>query len=133
MRIYYRPDPVTLFGGGSPGISFTKCCRTWRPASHCGIVWTDGEGEAFDAYCVSLGSLFSSYAGGVVDGMTAEDRFYGATNSGGISRIYISNSIGVSKSSICNTACAALLKMLPPSSLALLGIGLAAIMLRRKT
>ena len=26
--------------------------------------------------------------------MTAEDRFYGATNSGGISRIYISNSIG---------------------------------------
>ena len=72
--------------------------------THVGIVWTDvganvtgalGTGsvtfEAFDENGVSLGVVGPSVLGdGSVGGGTAEDRFFGATNATGISRITIS-------------------------------------------
>ena len=60
-----------------------------------GIVWTDGGNpitfEAFDQNGLSLGTVAGNNADGSVNGETAEDRFFGATNSGGISSIRISN------------------------------------------
>ena len=63
-----------------------------------GLVWTDGAGtisfEAFDENGLSLGILVGNHADGSFLGTIDEDRFYGATNSGGISRIRISNTSG---------------------------------------
>lgn len=72
--------------------------------THAGVVWTDvgntlsgpsGFGNvfftAFDASGTSLGTLGPvSLGDGVATGGTAEDRFFGASNAGGISRIEIS-------------------------------------------
>ena len=61
--------------------------------THVGIVWTDGTNdiffEAFDQNGVSLGSLTGHHANGAFTGATDEDRFYGAINAGGISKIHI--------------------------------------------
>jgi hypothetical protein len=63
------------------------------------MVWTDGEGvisfEAFDQNGVSMG-IFGPFdhADGSVAGTTAEDRFYGAINAGGISAIRLTNTAG---------------------------------------
>jgi hypothetical protein len=66
--------------------------------THVGVVWTDGAGlisfEAFDAANVSLGIINGSHADGTFFGTTAEDRFYGASNAGGISSIKIWNASG---------------------------------------
>jgi hypothetical protein len=64
-----------------------------------GMVWTDGEGtisfEAFDQNGGSLGMQGPfDHADGSVTGTTAEDRFYGETNAGGISAIKLTNTIG---------------------------------------
>ena len=66
--------------------------------THAGIVWTDGINpivfEAFDAGGSSLGqvignhAVFNSYGG-----QTDSDRFYGAVDLGGISRIEIKSGI----------------------------------------
>src|SRR6185436_5684858 len=70
---------------------------------HAGVVWTDGEGtisfEAFDNNGASLGTIGPFSEAGVVPdasfvGGTAEDRFFGATNTAGISRLFISNTSG---------------------------------------
>lgn len=72
--------------------------------THAGLVWTDvggvfsGNGgfgsarfEAFDAANISLGTIGPSLLGdGVATGGTAEDRFFGISSAGGISRIVIS-------------------------------------------
>lgn len=70
--------------------------------THAGIVFTDiglsttGNGtgfvtfEAFDSLGISLGTLGPNASGdGAKNGGTAEDRFYGVINSGGISKILI--------------------------------------------
>jgi hypothetical protein len=64
--------------------------------THAGIVWTDLSGvadvflEAFDATDASLGILAAgSLNDGASTGETAEDRFLGWTNSGGIWRIRV--------------------------------------------
>lgn len=70
--------------------------------THAGVVWTDGAGvvrfEAFDATGASLGTLDSSgdpaFPDGSYSGTTAEDRFFGAYDRGGISRLVIGNSEG---------------------------------------
>lgn len=72
--------------------------------THAGVVWTDvgntlsgptGFGNvlftAYDASGISLGTFGPvSLGDGVATGGTAEDRFFGASNPGGISRIEIS-------------------------------------------
>jgi hypothetical protein len=71
--------------------------------THVGLVWTDVGGtagvlgvgpvtfEAFDELGVSLGSIGPFTLGdGAATGATAEDRFFGVINDGGISRIDIS-------------------------------------------
>lgn len=84
---------------GANGISFIfdEVALGDLPTS-VGIVWTDGAGsttfEAFDAGGISLGSITMLIADGSNNGETAEDTFFGATNGGGISRIFISNSSG---------------------------------------
>ena len=87
-------------GNGAQGISFTfDAGALGALPTDAGIVWTDGAGttyfEAFDNLGNSLGSIGpvaiadSSYLG-----TTGEDRFFGISNPGGISRIFISNSAG---------------------------------------
>jgi hypothetical protein len=85
---------------GAAGITFTfdGGVLGMLPTS-AGLVWTDGAGttsfEAFDQNGVSLGSIGPVFiADGSFNGETADDRFFGATNAGGISRIFISNASG---------------------------------------
>jgi len=90
-----------FYASGAAGISFTFSAGVLGalPTS-AGIVWTDGGAgaqitfEAFDQNGVSLGMLLGSHADGSNVGETGEDRFYGAMNAGGISRIFISNAGG---------------------------------------
>jgi len=89
---------------GSAGITFTfdEAALGSLP-THAGIVWTDGEGtitfDAFDENGVSLGLIGPVSEAGVFPddnflGGTAEDRFFGAQNDNGISKIFISNTNG---------------------------------------
>ena len=89
---------------GSAGITFTfdESVLGSLP-THAGIVWTDGEGtltfDAFDENGVSLGLIGPISEAGVFPddnfvGGTAEDRFFGAQNDNGISKIFISNTAG---------------------------------------
>jgi hypothetical protein len=65
--------------------------------THVGVVWTDGEGqtsfEAFDGSGNSMGLVdpVAIATPGCYTGQTDEDRFFGAINPGGISKIWISN------------------------------------------
>jgi uncharacterized repeat protein (TIGR01451 family) len=87
-------------GSGSAGITFTFNATTLGSfPTEAGIAWTDGGGtttfEAFDAVGASLGMIGPvSIADGSNSGTTAEDRFFGVINSGGISAIKISNTSG---------------------------------------
>src|SRR5215470_6551112 len=89
----------TFFASGNPGITFTfsKAALGTLPNA-VGIVWTDGAGEitfeAFDENGNSLGTVTGNHADGSFFGTIADDRFYGATNAGGISAIHISNTSG---------------------------------------
>ena len=82
---------------GPAGISFIFSSPL---PTRAGIVWTDAGGgatvtfQAFDGNNVSLGVFPGHTADGSNFGETAEDRFYGVLNDGGISRILISNSSG---------------------------------------
>jgi hypothetical protein len=64
-----------------------------------GLVWTDGNNNiTFDAYGpgdVFLGEIVGSSADDTYNGGTAEDRFYGLTNAGGISKLVIFNPPGI--------------------------------------
>ncbi len=86
-------------GSGATGITFVfdKDILGALPTS-VGIVWTDGAGlttfEAFNALNISLGGIVVGIADGSHNGETGEDNFFGATNNGGISKIFISNSSG---------------------------------------
>lgn len=60
--------------------------------THVGIVWTDGGNPTFQAFGpgnVLLGTLSGTHADGSNYGGTAEDRFYGINNPGGIESIKI--------------------------------------------
>jgi hypothetical protein len=86
-------------GSGSTGINFTFDAGVLGALpTHAGIVWTDGGGtirfEAFDENGVSLGTVVGNHANTSVSGETAEDRFYGVINAGGISKIFITNTSG---------------------------------------
>jgi hypothetical protein len=89
-----------FFTPGSTGITFTFDSGILGTLpTHAGIVWTDGEGditfEAFDAGGSSLGTVTASHATpGLYSGQTDSDRFYGAIDTGGISKILIKNASG---------------------------------------
>lgn len=67
--------------------------------THVGVVWTDGAGlTTFEAFG-SCGELLArigpiAIADGVVDGTTAEDRFFGLFHSEGVAKIRIENTLG---------------------------------------
>ena len=87
-------------GSGAAGITFTfDATALGGLPTQAGIVWTDGAGttlfEAFGPGGVPLGQIGPvAIADGPNTGETAEDRFFGVTNAGGISAIRISNSAG---------------------------------------
>jgi hypothetical protein len=93
-------DGDSYFSGlGSAGINFTFDDTVLGTLpTVAGIVWTDGAGlttfEAYDALDILLDTLTLNIADAFVTGETAEDTFFGITHSGGISRIFISNSSG---------------------------------------
>jgi hypothetical protein len=88
---------------GARGLTFTfDAAVLGQLPTDVGIVWTDGDGPnryftAYDQNGVSLGTitdnspLFFSSGG---DGDFQNYRFFGATNSGGISKIFIANDNG---------------------------------------
>jgi len=65
--------------------------------TRAGIVWTDGTPgglvtfEAFDENNNSLGTVSANLGDGSFFGSTAEDGFFGASNPGGISKIFITD------------------------------------------
>lgn len=86
---------------GAAGVSFTfNAGALGSLPTSAGLVWTDGGAgapitfEAFDQNGLSLGILLGGHADGSNVGETGEDRFYGTTNAGGISRIFIANATG---------------------------------------
>jgi hypothetical protein len=81
-------------GNGTTGFSFVfDGAVLGGLPTHAGLVWTDGANdiffEAFDENGLSLGTVAGTHANGSFSGETAEDRFYGAANAGGISRILV--------------------------------------------
>ena len=91
----------SFFSGSGPGgITFTfDAVALGGLPTQAGIVWTDGAGttlfEAFGPGGVPLGQIGPvAIADASNFGETAEDRFFGVTNPGGISSIRISNSSG---------------------------------------
>ena len=97
----------SFYSGGASSISFSFIAADLgQLPTHVGIVWTDigsnGPGapfgvdsiavRAFDANGVSLGGvLFDDLGDGDISGASAEDRFFGAIFTGGISSISITS------------------------------------------
>jgi hypothetical protein len=100
-----------------------------------GIVWTDGVNpitfEAFDESNISLGTVVGNHADGDFAGGTAEDRFYGVTHSGGISRIVISDPSGIEVDHL-QYGLRGSLDVPEPATLALLGVALAGLGFARR-
>src|SRR5262249_35439934 len=103
-------DDGVIDGSGLNGDSYFNGCGSCGVTFHfdanalgelpdyAGMVWTDGAGtitfEAFDEHGNSLGIINGFDADGSNNGETAEDRFFGMFNSGGISAIKLSNASG---------------------------------------
>ena len=87
-------------GSGSTGIVFTFSAAVLGALpTHAGLVWTDGVDpinfEAFDQNGVSLGGIFDQHhADGSFAGTLEDDRFYGLTHLGGISKLVITDNPG---------------------------------------
>jgi len=84
----------SMFGVGFMDVTFDPLALGGLP-TYAGLVWTDGNNpvtfEAFDENGLSLGTLIGNHADGTFAGTLADDRFYGLTYDGGISRLRISN------------------------------------------
>lgn len=118
--------------GGNTGIRFTFSSGTYGALpTHAGLVWTDGAGtirfEAFDGNGNSLGVINGNHADGSFNGTTAEDRFYGWVNSGGIGSIRISNSSGGIEVDHLQYGAVP-----EPATMTVLGLGLASLVARRR-
>jgi hypothetical protein len=87
--------------GASTGFSFSAAVLGTLP-THAGLVWTDGPfgtGVTFNAYGADGTTLVCTASGASIgdntfNGTTAEDRFFGCIDPGGISRIELINSLG---------------------------------------
>jgi len=129
-----------LFALGDPGITvvFDALVLGVLPNS-VGIVWTDGGSngdgqvtfEAFDELGVSLGVLVGNHGDADNLGGTAEDRFYGATNVSGISKIVISHSTGGIE--VDHLQYGGLSSLPEPGTIALVAIGLGTLAAHRRT
>jgi len=118
--------------GGATGIRFTFSSGTYGALpTHAGVVWTDGAGtirfEAFDGNGTSLGVINGNHADGSFNGTTAEDRFYGWVNPGGIGSIRISNTSGGIEVDHLQYGAVP-----EPATMTVLGLGLASLMARRR-
>jgi len=128
----------TLFGNGATGLTFTFSAGVLGALPDAaGVVWTDGAGtitfEAFDENGVSLGQLVGDHADGSFNGTIVDDRFYGVTHSGGISRIFISNSSGGIEVDDLQYGRRAAINGVPePGGLALLGLSFALLAAARR-
>ncbi len=133
----------SYFASGSTGITFTFDANVLGMLpTHVGIVWTDGDGttffEAFDQADTSLGSVGPvTIATSGYYGQIDEDSFFGATNTAGISSIFISNSSGGIEVDHLQygylTADNGGMTTVPvPAPLALLGLGLLGLSFSRK-
>lgn len=89
-------------GSGAVGVKFSfNALALGALPTHAGLVWTDGGGGTsvtFSAYGPGGALLFTQTRSGFADnsnnGETAEDRFFGVVNGGGISAIFMSNASG---------------------------------------
>ena len=86
----------TADGAGGITFTFDKGVLGSLPNA-AGIVWTDGTNtilfKAYDQNGNLIGTLSSNTADNSFDGETGEDRFFGATNAGGISKIFIQSGV----------------------------------------
>lgn len=91
-----------FFGGASTGFTFNAAALGGLP-THVGIVWTDGpfgtpvsfiamNADGTAAAC-SIGPA-AGFANNSFNGETAEDRFFGCVDAGGISSIQVINQNG---------------------------------------
>ncbi len=121
-------------GDGATGIRFTFSSGTYGALpTHAGIVWTDGgvgttiRFEAFDGIGSSLGVITGNHADGGFFGTTAEDRFYGWVNPGGIGSILISQPGGGLEVDHLQYGAVP-----EPATMTVLGLGLASLVARRR-
>jgi MYXO-CTERM domain-containing protein len=84
---------------GTVTFTFNAAAFGGQLPTHVGIVWTDGANtisfEARDAANIVIASLAGNHADGSSNGETAEDRFYGVSNPGGVLSITVSNPGGI--------------------------------------
>lgn len=96
-----------------------------------GLVWTDGAGlitfRAYDQNNVLLGTINGEHADASFAGTLVDNRFYGWTNAGGISRVEITNSAGGIEIDHLQYGGSRQASVPEPASLALLLLGLVAI------
>lgn len=130
----------SIFANGNAGpitITFDAGVLGYLPTA-AGLVWTDGANpitfEAFDQNGVSLGILVGNHADGSNSGTTDEDRFYGAINPGGISRLTIIDPAGIEIDHIQYGLLAQIEGVPEPSTWAMILFGFGAIgcVLRRR-
>lgn len=94
------PETKSHWANGPTGITYTfDALVLGALPTSAGLVWTDGAGditfEAYDAANALIDSLtLTGRADGVFNGTTDEDTFFGVTNAGGISRLFVRNTSG---------------------------------------
>jgi hypothetical protein len=89
----------SIWTAGSTTVTFDKTALGGHLPTFAGLVWTDGVDPinfyVYDEFGTLIGSsLNNHHADGSFFGTLADDRFYGATFSGGIGKLVITDSPG---------------------------------------